>query len=433
MLRIFDSNLNFIGEIDDFKSCIMTRKYLGIETLELTISLRSQNAGLLNKHCIIFVGSKKVFEILHKQIDTDDNEKIKIVAFGFAKTLGKRITIPPVGNSHDSFTGSADAVVKHYITANIITPSDPNRKIPYMEIAPIQNGSEITDQTRLKNLNEEITRVLQASGRGCCFDLDVTLRKIVFDTYLGIDRTVGNPEDISPVIFSIDFDNLLDQSFVDSMTDAKTQIYVGGQGEGDSRTIVEVGDSSGAERFEVFTDARDISNVDELTNRGLSEIVSEIRNFEANIDPNGQFEYEDDYDLGDLITLQSNQLGIVMDARITEIREIYQQGEPRQIEVVIGDKYPSFLADIKDQNRKISQLSTVESVGSGPVGTNQTYIYDQIASSDTWIINHNLSSLPSVTVVDSAGSVVVGDVSYTDGNQIIITFTSAFSGKAYLN
>ena len=61
------------------------------------------------------------------------------------------------------------------------------------------------------------------------------------------------------------------------------------------------------------------------------------------------------------------------------------------------------------------------------------YTYEQGISSDVWVIQHNLNKHPSVTVVDSAGNEVVGHVHYDDLNNVTITFTSPFSGKAYLN
>lgn len=61
------------------------------------------------------------------------------------------------------------------------------------------------------------------------------------------------------------------------------------------------------------------------------------------------------------------------------------------------------------------------------------YIHNQIMPSATWIINHNLESFPSVTIVDSGGSVVIGEIQYINENQIKVSFTVEFSGKAYLN
>jgi len=59
--------------------------------------------------------------------------------------------------------------------------------------------------------------------------------------------------------------------------------------------------------------------------------------------------------------------------------------------------------------------------------------FDQNLPSDTWMITHNLNKYPSVTVVDSAGTVVIGAISYTDLNSLIVTFSSGFSGSANLN
>lgn len=61
------------------------------------------------------------------------------------------------------------------------------------------------------------------------------------------------------------------------------------------------------------------------------------------------------------------------------------------------------------------------------------YVHDQIMASNHWTINHNIGRYPSVMIVDTAGSVVVGDVKYISDTELEITFKSAFSGKAYLN
>jgi len=62
-----------------------------------------------------------------------------------------------------------------------------------------------------------------------------------------------------------------------------------------------------------------------------------------------------------------------------------------------------------------------------------TYTFTQLSPAMIWTITHNLNTYPSVTIVDSAGSQVVGDISYVSINQITITFTTTFAGKAYLN
>tara|TARA_X000000368_G_scaffold259257_1_gene204914 strand:+ start:8586 stop:9284 length:699 start_codon:yes stop_codon:yes gene_type:complete len=69
-----------------------------------------------------------------------------------------------------------------------------------------------------------------------------------------------------------------------------------------------------------------------------------------------------------------------------------------------------------------------------PFGTEgYEYTFTQSAAAATWTITHNLGRFPSVTTVDSAGSIINGAITYTDENIITVVFTSATSGKAYLN
>jgi len=69
----------------------------------------------------------------------------------------------------------------------------------------------------------------------------------------------------------------------------------------------------------------------------------------------------------------------------------------------------------------------------GGGGTSTTFIYSQITAASSWDIIHNLGKYPSVSVVDSSGNEVMGDVEYVSSNELIITFSSGFGGIAYLN
>lgn len=69
----------------------------------------------------------------------------------------------------------------------------------------------------------------------------------------------------------------------------------------------------------------------------------------------------------------------------------------------------------------------------GPPGEEQTFIYTQSSPSAVWSVIHNLGRYPSVSVVDSGGSTVWPDVSYTDLNALSVIFNSPTSGKAFLN
>lgn len=63
----------------------------------------------------------------------------------------------------------------------------------------------------------------------------------------------------------------------------------------------------------------------------------------------------------------------------------------------------------------------------------KTYEFTQGEASSDWTVVHNMDKYPSVSVVDSAGTLVVGDVEYINKNALIIHFSAEFSGKVYLN
>ncbi len=75
----------------------------------------------------------------------------------------------------------------------------------------------------------------------------------------------------------------------------------------------------------------------------------------------------------------------------------------------------------------------LEYVDLGDLGNDLNYTHSQSSSSASWVINHNLGKMPSVTVQNGSGDNVHGDVTYTDTNNLTITFNTAFTGIAYLN
>lgn len=81
--------------------------------------------------------------------------------------------------------------------------------------------------------------------------------------------------------------------------------------------------------------------------------------------------------------------------------------------------------------RTLSELANDIGISAGL--SDKYFVYDQALASSQWIINHNLEKRPSVTVVDSANNVVIGEIDYTDQNTLTLNFNSSFTGTAYLN
>ena len=62
-----------------------------------------------------------------------------------------------------------------------------------------------------------------------------------------------------------------------------------------------------------------------------------------------------------------------------------------------------------------------------------SYVHAQAVPSALWTIVHGLGRYPHATCVDSAGSVVIGDVRYLSADALELAFAAPFAGHAYLN
>ena len=62
-----------------------------------------------------------------------------------------------------------------------------------------------------------------------------------------------------------------------------------------------------------------------------------------------------------------------------------------------------------------------------------SYRHTQNAPLTTWTVNHNLNFYPNVTVFNSAGSQVEGNVTHTNETSLTLTFSTAVSGQAHLS
>lgn len=69
----------------------------------------------------------------------------------------------------------------------------------------------------------------------------------------------------------------------------------------------------------------------------------------------------------------------------------------------------------------------------GDIVLDKNYKHTQIQASKTWNIKHNLKKIPSVTIVDSGGNEVIGDIKHLSENELTISFSYEFSGSAILN
>ena len=436
-ILVLNTKLEAVAILDNFESLIWTERYYGYGDFEIFTQATTEFFNVMMEDYYLWVSGSDhvmIIEDLAIKSDLENGNRLIVTGRSIESIIDRRIIW-----EQTVLTGNFQNGIKQLLDENVISPTDPDRKIENFlfeaSTDPIITALTIDAQFTRDNLYTSIQNLCSAKNIAFRVTLSAA-NKFVFKLYSGTDRSYSqfaNPY----VIFSPKFENLLNSNYKQSKKGLRTVTIVAGAAEGSNRKTTIVGSGVDLERRELYTDASSTSqnvgrvrSTDEeflvqLTQKGTEALSGSniTQAFDGEVDNNGMFKYGIDFFMGDVVQIAS-EYGMTSKSRVTElIRSQSTEGE---------SIIPTFdMADtVQVESNGVLNPGvpdTGATTGSG------TYIYTQLASSTIWNITHNLDKRPSVTIVDSAGSLVVGDVNYIDDSSLTIKFTSSFSGSAYLN
>ncbi|MCM3291818.1 siphovirus ReqiPepy6 Gp37-like family protein [Paenibacillus sp. MER 180] len=355
-VRILDTSFNLLGEIDNYESLQLTRRFYRAGDFEMHIQLGKQHTDQLLHDRVLCINNQphKSGIIMHREIVQDDKGIETLVVRG--QTLGgvldRRITVT---DNYDRIKGEAESVMKHYVQRHIVDGIYPERKVPFFVCAPDRKRGKYTPwQSRFDPLDKVVQEIAEWCDIGWLVRLDFASKKWVFEVLEGRNLTTGQRL-LPPVIFSHEYDNIQSQQYVDSMLQYKNVAYAGGKGEEEERLIQMVGGGSGLNRREVFLDCSSAENVIELTDMGEQKLTEHkhIQTYNGMVLNTGSFVYEKDWDMGDIVTLQNKRWGLTMDSRITEVKEIYEPAS--KIEIALGNEIPTITKFVKQLRSNVKR------------------------------------------------------------------------------
>lgn len=328
-IRVYDPQLDLIGIIEEYATLLWTRKLYEPGNFQMKLPLTDRNVQYLKRGNIVSkTGSKEagVIELIEKT-DTPKEKTLKISGRFLSSYMDRRVLV-----GTRTLSGTSEVVMRNFLQAAA--------PIPLVELGPIAGFTDRTQkQTTYKNLLTVETALAKASGHGYRFRPDFTQKKIFFEVYDGLDKSI-NQFDRPRVIFSDEYSNLNDVRSTDSDVLYKNVAYIGGAGEGPDRVFVTIGDtgSAGLERHEVFIDAKSIQKDEGMTDAQYRQLLIDYgteqmsmykmtSSFDSTVNPMINFKYGIDYDLGDTVTVTKKAWDINQDLKITEIMEEYAEGK----------------------------------------------------------------------------------------------------------
>lgn len=353
-LRFYDSSIGLVGELDDADAVIWNMTFRGYGKFQINFS--TFHPECFQKNFFVKFDRDKYKTGIIKNVLIDESDggiSVVIKGYTLAWLLTQRITVPPAGYAQYTYRGVAEDGMIALVDANAGSSADANRQMGITFSASLSRGASVSVATRYKNLLDELTSIGEQTGLGYTVYLDTENKEMIFEVLEGTDRTWSQSE-VSVVCFSPKNDNVTGRMYQTDDSTLKNCAFVGGQGEGANRSLIMVGDEAdGLDRYEIFVDARDISDSSALAQRGASKLAGypAVNCYECDVDPSG---FDSKWFLGDLVSVRDHEYGVSLDMQVTAVNI--------SVDKVGRTVTPTFGVAPKTNRQRIDQLSASDSV-----------------------------------------------------------------------
>ena len=337
-LYVYDTARQRIGLVEDNRSLQWLSEYQDAGEVKLVCSATEKNRALLADGNRLYCTEQPESAIIrHTQIDDDGKDaKLTVRAVLSAARWADRVVL------------GTQRIVN--VEAGMLALTSNNRRgLPGVTGAARGIPAVLDTQMTWGSVLDAEKTLAAAAGLGFREDFDPVTGAETFCVYEGADRTSGENYN---GYFGDDIGNLSRLRIIRGSDGWKNHAIIGGQGEGAERKIVTVsiGEYTGDDLRELWVDARDIGRTyqisvpdgsggttytegvytDEeytamLQARGLEKLAACLQTLEVDASlGQGAMEYSRDYFLGDIVPLKLTRYGMLLFARVSAVRTIYE-------------------------------------------------------------------------------------------------------------
>ncbi len=338
---IMDRTYSVVGMIDVYASVIWAIRYDSAGDFELYLPVELVPFDCVKRDNYIALDGHDgvmVIETIEIKTDAENGNFATISGRSLESILDRRIIW-----GRTVLKGPFQDGIERLLNENVIRPADELRKIDNFVFErssdPRFQGLAVDAQYRGENLYDVISELCHDRGVGFKVAPDYDTGGFVFTLYFGTDRSYDQ-NDVLPVVFSAEFENLARSDYIETSTVTKNSaLVIGGEDTDDlGNSVVRTAEvtrhkAAGMQRREISVDGSSanrnsedggkiplndyLSQLRELGSQSLSETGSpEV--FEGEVDYRVQYLYGIDFFIGDVVQV-GNEYERRAKCRITEI------------------------------------------------------------------------------------------------------------------
>jgi hypothetical protein len=330
-IKVLDNSFDLVGMLDSAESIIWKEAFNGAGTFEIYSKYTEAQLELLQIDYYLQTPESERTMIIEEIITTTDPEggdKLVVSGRTIESLLDRRIVLRQTRIDTTFQNG-----IFTLLNENVINGLYPERNYPNFVFVnstdPVITGMNLKAQFYSEYILDVITNLCSEAGVGFRLFLNAS-NQFEFKLLAGTDRSYGQTDN-SPIIFSPEFDNLVNSTYYRSVKDRKNYVLVTGNAPAafpnfpyrKQAWVPPAGTGTGLLRREMAVDATDMPLVvhdssgeipeaeylAQLEQRGLEELSNrqELVLFDGQIRVNvGGYIYGQDYFLGDIVQIQDN-------------------------------------------------------------------------------------------------------------------------------
>lgn len=336
---IYDENLVAQGIIDTQNSVMWERRFYEAGYFEIHVQPNDNNNALLSTGRYILRTDAResgVIQYIYKNTDSLGTSDITIIGRFMSYILHGHII-----RSAGVFSGNAESVMRQLVENTCMTPATTDY-ISGLELGDLC-GTEKTVSIFLEytDLHDALREIARLTGVAFRITLNPTSGTLVFECYEGHNYSADGGNH-SVVVFSSEYDTIIGEvscSENDAVTvNAVTMVYSGEFGRVAVRYTPTSVSGTALHEISVVTDKCETTTSQAggkvldvegtkalLMSMAPRYIKAKEESVSASVTGSGSFKYKEDYDIGDIVTIEHKPYGISLTKRIHKITESYSE------------------------------------------------------------------------------------------------------------
>jgi hypothetical protein len=361
----------------------------------------------------------EAMQIIDVRADDDGKQSLQISGVSLESLLKLRVM-----DEAKTYTGTVEEIARQAVTDFAITG---DKAIPLLELGELNGYTDTAIATNQvgAELYEWLRELLKPYEMSFRIHYDYEQSRMTFTVYRGLDRT--QEQDTNTwAIFSTSFENLSQFSYARNRKDYRNYAIV----MTDSGTRVDVDQTNGEPRRELFVSTSDDLDTEAMTQLGVSALAeyAMVETIGGEVQGNANLVYGTNYALGDRCNIEDSDLGVSASARLTQMMTVVENGATRRIPA-FGEQYLSLRQYIA---REVGKSGTSGGGGSAPV-VDLTEVWAAI-SANADAINANAADIEAAqaAIYDNARAITALDGRVTTLEENTSGLPSGYTALNYL-